>query len=324
MDDLITRFVREINIHTDEKIGIVFSLLLLSGIIIFSYWFYVRRKMHSLTHQIPASVLKNYLDSIIQNSTALKSSLFRGGGLEVADGIPSVLPTSQFAAGDSIGLSGDSSEEIGRKQAEISSLNRSLQDKNLVIRDLEKKVAEVSSQLSSSGGAGGADPAVVAALEKEIVDLKTQLAKAQNSSGGGGNEAELKAVTTERDELKERLMEYEIIEEDLANLKRLQQENEQLLNKVKELEGGSAAAPAPAAVVEPEPTPEPAPAAEIAAEIAAEAPVEDEEDLEAAMAAAIDAPDEPQAAAATDAVPENEGEQKSAEELLQEFERMLD
>ena len=67
--------------------------------------------------------------------------------------------------------------------------------------------------------------------------LQKELAAASASSGGDGAiKAELGKVTKERDELKERLMEYEIIEEDF-DLKRLQQENEQLKATIAQLKG---------------------------------------------------------------------------------------
>lgn len=46
------------------QLGILF---ILSAILIWVY-LYNRKKYHNLKHQIPASVVKNYLDSIIQNS----------------------------------------------------------------------------------------------------------------------------------------------------------------------------------------------------------------------------------------------------------------
>jgi hypothetical protein len=81
---------------TDETITVFGTLLLVTTGTIIAYWFYNRKKFHQLTHEIPASVVKNYLDSIIQNSTSLKSSLFRGGGLDMGNGIPSVVPVGIF------------------------------------------------------------------------------------------------------------------------------------------------------------------------------------------------------------------------------------
>ncbi len=286
---------------TDETIT-VFSMLLLitmAGIVV--YWFYNRKKFHQLSHEIPASVVKNYLDSIIQNSTSLKSSLFRGGGLDIGNGIPSVVPVGDLPSSTNIGI-GSASEEVNQKNAEIASLTLKLNDRSRQIGDLEKKVQELSS------GKGGAE---VDMLKKDIASLQAELNQARAASGGDANlQRELSSVTGERNDLRERLKEYEIIEEDLANLKRLQQENDQLKAELAALKKGGAPA-----VKAPEVTPPPAP------------PVEEEEiDLEAEMAKAIaESKPAPKAAVVEiqEEVPSVEGEQKSAEELLSEFEKML-
>ena len=105
------------------QIGMLF---ILAGIILWVY-FYNRKKYHNLKHQIPASVVKNYLDSIIQNSNALKSSLFRGGGLDVdPSSIPSVLPLDQMLAGGQVGVSLDGLEGDEALKAEIAKLQAQL------------------------------------------------------------------------------------------------------------------------------------------------------------------------------------------------------
>lgn len=291
---------------TDETITVFSMLLLFTMAAIVAYWFYNRKKFHQLTHEIPASVVKNYLDSIIQNSTALKSSLFRGGGLDIGNGIPSVVPVGDLPSSMNISV-GSASEEVNQKNAEIASLTLKLNDRNKQITDLEKRLQE----LAAGSGKGGAETEI---LKKEISTLQAQLAEARASSGGDANLArDLQAVTSERNDLRERLKEYEIIEEDLANLKRLQQENDQLKAELAALKRGAPVVAAPVA-------PPPAPKAE-------PAPVMEEEiDLEAEMAKAIaDSKPAPASAPVVDIpdVPVVEGEQKSAEELLSEFEKML-
>lgn len=271
-------------------------LITMAGIII--YWFYNRKKFHQLTHEIPASVVKNYLDSIIQNSTSLKSSLFRGGGLDMGNGIPSVVPVGELPASMSIGV-GSALEEVNQKNAEIASLTLKLNDRTKQISDLEKRMQELG---SGKGGNAEAD-----ILKKEIGVLQAQLAEARASSGGDATLVrDLTAVTSERNELRERLKEYEIIEEDLANLKRLQQENDQLKAELAALKRGAPQVKIPDAVI-------------------SAAAVIENDDLEAEMAQAIadSRPAAEPAVAVDDEVPAAEVEQKSAEELLSEFEKML-
>lgn len=287
---------------TDETITVFSMLLLITMAGIIAYWFYNRKKFHQLTHEIPASVVKNYLDSIIQNSTSLKSSLFRGGGLDMGNGIPSVVPVGDLPASMNIGV-GSGSEEVNQKNAEIASLTLKLNDRTKQISDLEKRMLEL--------GAGKGDRSEVDLLKKDLAALQAQLAEARAASGGDPNlQRDFTVVTNERNDLRERLKEYEIIEEDLANLKRLQQENDQLKAELAALRRGSPQVKIPEAVV--------------AAVAVAEA--EEEIDLEAEMARAIEE-SKPAAKAAVVEVPEDvpvvEGEQKSAEELLSEFEKML-
>lgn len=311
-----TRFIREMMYISDNVFYMSLSFLFLVFCLMIIYWFYTRRKMHELKHQIPAKVLKNYLDSVIENSNALKSSLFRGGGLETTEGIPSVFPTSSLPAGNVR----DNSDELARKNAEISSLHSQITNKNQQIIELERMLKE-------RPAASGKEAETISKLNSEIVNLQSLLDAARadvaNAGSGGVDPEVVSSLENEKKELLNRLKEYEIIEEDLANLRRLQQENEQLKETISKLQSGApAAAPAPAPVAEAAP----APAAEPEAEIS-NAPVEDsEEDLEAAMAAAISESKAAPAAPAADddmMVPSNEGEQKSAEELLSEFEKML-
>jgi len=256
-------------------------------------YLYNRKKYHNLKHQIPASVVKNYLDSIIQNSTALKSSLFRGGGLDIdPSSVPSVMPLNQLqSAPMSISL-GEGGDEALR--AEVARLQSQLAEKNNIIKDLEAKNIDLSG--------------TVKARDERIIELEKLLAEAQANVGTGeaaGDSSELLAqldeITKERDQLKSDLSQYDIIEDDLADLKRLKQENEQLKSALES--GGGADIPTPAAEPEPVVAAEPISEPEVEApeEVVAQAP---EEAPEAA----------PEAAAKDD---------KSPEDLLSEFEKML-
>ena len=294
---------------TDETITIFSLLLLVTMVGIIIYWFYNRKKFHQLSHEIPASVVKNYLDSIIENSNSLKSSLFRGGGLDIGNGIPSVVQIGDLPSSKSIGI-GVGSEEVSQKNAEIAALHQKLSDRQRQIQDLEKTIQDLS-----AGKGLGAESEILkkdlAQSQQKARDLESQLVEAMTRSGGDTEvQKELVSVTNERNEIRERLKEYAIIEEDLANLKRLQQENDQLKAELNNLRKNAPAA--------------------IASEIIPEA-VEEEEDLEAMMAQAIadSKPAASQKAApqvmdlAKNEDPVEEVEQKSAEELLSEFEKML-
>lgn len=319
---------------TDETISISLAVLVVVFAALVAYWFYNRRKFHQLSHQIPASVVKNYLDSIIANSTALKSSLFRGGGLELGEGVPSIIPTSDLPSGG-VAVGSDQSEELAQKNAEIANLKSLLGQKDATIAELEKMLE--AARASNGGGISEEEANImrgeIDSLKKQLEEANTALEAAKAAGGGGDSgamQAEVDKISAERDELKERLMEYEIIEEDLANLKKFQQENEQLKKTIEELKGGAPAesapeeAPAEEAPAE-EPAAEEAPVEEPAAE---EAPVEEPAPEPPPETTADDNPaadDSATEAAAEENpdVPTNEGDQKSADELLSEFEKML-
>ncbi len=301
-------------------------LLLGLSLIIFAVfvwiWFYNRKKYHHLKHQIPASVVKNYLDSIIQNSTALKSSLFRGGGLEVdAQGVPSVMPLSDLPNSTEINVGTNSSGDDSALRAEVSKLQAQLAEKENVIKDLENKNTELGGE--------------VKAKQERIEELEALLAKAQSEADSGSGDAEaaqkVEELQKERDQLEEELKQFEIISDDLADLKRLKQENAQLK---KSLEEGGGAAPEMAEEAA-EPAAESAPVIEDSQpqeeQVEEVAPAIEEPTAEEAPSAeeqSESAPvEQPQAAA-----PESEGSEedskeeadtKSPEDLLSEFEKML-
>jgi len=202
-----------------ELLVIQFGFLIILSTLFLWLWFSNRRKYHNLKHVIPANVVKNYLDSIIQNSTALKSSLFRGGGQDL-DNIPSVMPLGQLGGGENVAVSGAPSaqvlEELAEKKALVASLEAQLLSAKTAGSEFETKAKSYHKDLA-------------VALEK-IAELESQFegSSTQEPHDDSQLKAELASVTKERDELLERLREFEVIADDLANLKRLQQENEQL------------------------------------------------------------------------------------------------
>lgn len=218
-----------------ELLVIQFGFLVILSTLFLWLWFSNRRKYHNLKHAIPANVVKTYLDSIIQNSTALKSSLFRGGGMDLSTSVPSVMPLTSLTGGEGLAVNGAPStallEEINEKKAIIAALEAQLSSSQSSQREIEGKFNQTKTHLNSA--------------EAKIKELEALLAAARNAdTGGGAGDASLKSeismLTKERDEIRDRLKEFEIISDDLANLKRLQQENEQLKRSLAAVQGGGA------------------------------------------------------------------------------------
>ncbi len=300
-----------------EILVIQSGLLVILSTLFLWLWFSNRRKYHNLKHAIPANVVKSYLDSIIQNSTSLKSSLFRGGGTDI-NGIPSVMPLSHLSGGDSLGLSGAPStalmEEINQKKAMISSLEAQISSYLASQKEIENKLISYQSNLSSS--------------ENKVKELEGILAESR-SGGDESLKAELATLKKERDEIKEKLKEFEIISDDLANLKRLHQENDQLKRSLAAIQGASSSESLP--TIETSKSDQ-ADVSELLGDVGkpSEAGNENNEALDSFLASSTEEPTSagPGDASALAAMTESEGQtdsksDKTPEDLLSEFEKML-
>jgi hypothetical protein len=313
LDSIINYFDK----YSDQLFVIQIGFLVIILSVLVWIWYYNRKKYQHLKHQIPASVVKSYLDSIIQNSTALKSSLFRGGGVDVdPSNIPSVMPLTDLPGSTQVDV--DAGGDAALK-AQIAQLQAQLAEKINQVNELEAKNAGLEGTVKQK--------------QERIEELEKLLAEAQAGGGGGDPEAAFKLaeMTKERDALKEELQQYDVISDDLANMKRLKQENEQLKKALADAGGSVPEAPAAeAAPAVEEPVAEAAPAVEepvaeaapVVEEPVAEAPTEPEA-APAVEEPAAPAPAEPVAAAPEAPAAEEGGDDKSPEDLLSEFEKML-
>lgn len=220
--------------------------------------------------------------------------------------------------------------------------------------DFSAALAALEAKMAEQTKAMEAMLAEKAKLEQELAALK--LSGAVGGSSGGDNSA----LNDKIKQLESRLAEYSVIEDDLANLKRLQQENKTL--KAQLAGGAGAAVAATAAVASPAgpapetapSAPEPTPASETAAaepsfegmvdqveqqltpdaptEVPAEAPAAEAPPLDEAAIEATAPPEEvtapaEAAAAAAEPTPPPAAEAAAApagdDDLVAEFEKML-
>lgn len=216
------------------------------------------------------------------------------------------MPLTDLPGSTQVGLDGGGDAAL---KAQIAQLQAQLAEKINQVTELEAKNADLEG--------------IVKQKQERIEELEKLLAEAQAAGGGGDPEAaaKLAEMTKERDALKEELQQYDVISDDLANMKRLKQENEQLKKALTDAGGSVPEAPveepaaaAPAAEAAPAPVEEPA---------AEAAPVVDEP-----PAPAVEEPVAEAAPAAQEAAPEapaeaEGGDDKSPEDLLSEFEKML-
>lgn len=275
----------------------------------------IRKKKRETAEWVPAALVRAYLDRVKHDERDIRYKLF---GEE--------SPATGYAAAPQMVVNANDpalAREMEALRAQLLAADqRSIEfDRLMNALKAEKAALEQKLKDAPAGGAApaGAAPEVVAAAQKEVADLKAKL------------------------------QEYEVIEDDLANLKKFQKENEQLKQKIEQYEKGGAApltvipggkteatptttvsgaapAPAPTTVVSggAAPTAPAEPAKPAAAPVAAApAPTESNTNVLQPVTPTVDAP----AAAPVAAAPAAEGADKTPkqkeEELLSEFEKML-
>lgn len=203
---------------TDE--AIVFEMLAFFILVASYAAYYLIRKRHlrEADQLIPLSALREYLDNNILETNEFRIALF-GEALKVADP-DSTNPGTYVSPTDPAA------------QKKVAELQIQLEAQMKLIEELKTQKEQIETQVAAGGATasdGGAAPQV--------------------------NGAELDEVRNKLKAAEDRLAEYSVIEDDLANLKRLQQENAKLKAQ---LGGGTGATAAAAPQVA-------APAAEIKA-----------------------------------------------------------
>lgn len=304
-----------------------------------AFWVLKKRRFGSVDQTVPAGIVRDHLHHLMSEARVLRTQLF---GLLNEAGAPApagatagvaaqVDPATLQAALTAIAAGGGAAT-VGAAVAGDPALTGKYSE-------LEKKLADQMKAFETLLG--------------EKSKIEQELAAARAAGGGAGATSGDSADLMKKiKDLEGRLAEYSIIEDDLANLKRLQQENAKLksmLGEAAPTSGATAAAepavaapaPAPADEVPPPPvdtaTEAVSSAADAAADaVSAEAPVEaptdnpafeglvDQVEQSLASAAPAASAPEPAAAPSTTGAPSGEtGEKKKDDDLLAEFEKIL-
>jgi hypothetical protein len=234
------------------------------------YWIVRKRKYGVIRDEIPAGPVKTYLEELIGTADELRIQLF--------------------------GLL--SAEERAQKSGKSGSLDAD-SDLGKILANLESKMDAQAKALENITANGV--PVVAGTVLQMAPGMPAPGAPAVASADRAGgaapvNDAEMNELKDKVENLETRLAEYAIIEDDLANLKRIQQENADLRAQLAAKNvGAGAAAPAPVAAPA---APAPAPVA------AATTPVAEVAKLEAS------------------GLP-REGTEMGEDDLVKEFEKML-
>ncbi len=234
------------------------EILLLGGALIFTLlsaycyeWVIKKRRLGAARNQVPAAMVKVYLNQLIHEAQFVRTQLFGlvnglpPEGITLTPSTASVhpgietheSPAAQLIQAATAGIGGDLEEPLKALQSQLT----------------EKESIVVNINVEKTK------------LLEEIENLRQNQKAMQSAGSGGGNSDELLKKIKE---LEARLEEYSLFEDDLANLKRLQQENLQLRKKLEDLGTGlpagqnlsSLATVAPAVSPALAPAPEPLPA----------------------------------------------------------------
>lgn len=277
-----------------------------------TYWLLIRKKKKESAEWVPAALVRAYLDRVRADERETRIKLFGEDSVPVAAGGLSLSASLSSSASPDPSLL----REIDTLRTQLSASDQRVMEFDRMMNALRSEKAALEQKLNNMpaaapGAPGAADPA----LKKELEDLRA------------------------------RLQEYEVIEDDLANLKKFQKENEVLRQKLDSLEKGApaltvvqggASAPEPEPVVVSGAAPAPAPVTVISGGAgegveAAAAPAPEAPAAEPAPAASAEVntnvlqavqPSVEGDAAAAPAPVEKTAKQKE-EELLSEFEKML-
>lgn len=216
---------------------------------LYTGFFVLRKRRYGVIEKdVPKPVVQGYLNQLMNDAHSLRAQLFGllsdagvtftpqplvQGAAPVVSATPSPVPTVTTEQIQSAAPIIASDPELQKKLTELQNqLNQQVQATNTITGEKKKLEEQLAAAKANAGAGGGegADPAELDTLKKKIAELEGRLA------------------------------EYSVIEDDLANLKRLQQENAELK---KQLGGAAPAVAAPAAEAA---TEDEAPAAAEAAE----------------------------------------------------------
>lgn len=279
-------------------------LLLCLGYALF--WVLRKRRYGVIDTSLPAGPVKTYLTELIINAEQLRQQLFGLlGGKELA----------QLTGG-----------VLGKASTDAALAKK--------LTELEKKMEEQTRALDTIA-------AEKARIEKDLVEAQSAAASITSAPQAQSmSNADTAKFTQKIQDLESKLAEYNVIEDDLANLKRLQQENANLKATLagKGIPVPAAAPEAPSAPPPVAAAPAPAPVAEAPAPPAAPAAAGPEGDVFAGLASQVEGslqqanPDPAAAAAAGEAPPADGGgnpapvkseNEKAEADLVAEFEKML-
>lgn len=178
------------------------------------YFFLIRKKKQQTAEWVPAALVKAYLDKVDQDEREIRFKLF---GEESRASTP--VAGVQAAPVQQIVVQGGTDpailKELEALRGQLGTADQRAMEFDRIINGLKSEKAALEQKLKEALASTSAAPA--AAASADVVAVQKQL-----------------------EEFKAKLAEYEVIEDDLANLKKYQQENKALKEKIESYEKGGA------------------------------------------------------------------------------------
>lgn len=211
---VLSKVVNYFDHFNPEILYTLFGILLINIGLFIWFWVHNKKKYDNLKYQVPPEVLKSHLDAMMQNSSAMNSMMNQN------DQNPSIVSAKDFTGGGanvSVGNSANANdtELINIKNSEINSLREELNQKTSQLGETTLKNDQLDLEIEQK--------------TNYIKDLEARISnEPKDEDDARAQNEEMQSLIKDRDELKERLDEYAVIEDDLADLKRYKQENEEL------------------------------------------------------------------------------------------------
>ncbi len=219
--------------------ALLFEALGLSlGLFGYAIFYLIRKRKYGVAGKdIPSNIVKVYLAQLVADAEEMRIQLF--GLLGKGEATSRLMAGFQSLGDAQVETSGAGAVAAGAPVASTQIVvDPKLAEK---MRELEKRLAEQSNALDTVLNDK-------MKLEEELANAK---ANAGSSSGSdddakGGNPDRSGPMAERLKQLEAQLAEYAIIEDDLANLKRLQKENKSLKDQLADVAKGAPAATAAA------------------------------------------------------------------------------
>lgn len=246
------------------------ALALFLGLFGYAVFYLIRKRKYGVAgKEVPSNVMKVYLAQLMGDAEEIRTQLF--GLLGKGEASARLMANVQFQADAPAVAPAGAGSGATLAGAPVTT-TQLVQDPKLAekLKELEKKLAEQATALDSVLNEK-------MKLEEELANAKTGAPAGEEGKPADPAAADRANPLGERvKHLEAQLAEYAIIEDDLANLKRLQKENKALKQQL--ADAGAVPAPAAAKPAAPEaPAKAGAPAPKAAAAAPAPAATDDEE-----------------------------------------------